>query len=63
MGRIVANIPNRACYGDSREQRMTTASNRGDAIDSIAQGMTPPPCYSIYLYNMNATTILTEVGN
>ena len=31
-----------ACYGDIREQRMTTAGNLGDAIDLMVQGMTPP---------------------
>ena len=31
-----------ACCGDIREQRMTSASNRGDAIDLMVQGMTPP---------------------
>jgi hypothetical protein len=31
-----------ACCGDIREQRMTTAGNRGDAIDLMVQGMTPP---------------------
>ena len=30
-----------ACCGDIREQRMTTAGNRGDAIDLMVQGMTP----------------------
>jgi hypothetical protein len=31
-----------ACCGDIREQRMTTAGNRGDAIDLMVQGMTTP---------------------
>ena len=31
-----------ARYGDIRKQRITTAGNRGDAIDLMVQGMTPP---------------------
>jgi hypothetical protein len=30
-----------ACCGDIREQRMTNAGKRGDAIDLMVQGMTP----------------------
>ena len=35
-------VNQQACCGDIRKQRMTTAGNRGDAIDLMAQGMTPP---------------------
>ena len=40
-----------ACCGGIREQRMTTAGNRGDAIDLMVQGMTPPALPSLLHYH------------